>query len=109
LAGAVFAFRGDPKAILRGRVLAVLMLTAYHYAFGFSRTFGEADAYAISLLGKKGISTEPLADLFESLENVHRADPQHGLPRWMSNSMAYMSSHPASAERSARLRKAAKP
>jgi uncharacterized membrane protein YjgN (DUF898 family) len=40
LAGAVFDFLGDPKAILRGRVLAVVMLTAYHYAFGFSRTFG---------------------------------------------------------------------
>jgi uncharacterized membrane protein YjgN (DUF898 family) len=40
LAGAVFDFRGDPKAILRGRILAVIMLTAYHYAFGFSRTVG---------------------------------------------------------------------
>jgi uncharacterized membrane protein YjgN (DUF898 family) len=40
LAGAVFDFRGDPKAILRGRVLGVVMLAAYHYAFGFSRTFG---------------------------------------------------------------------
>jgi uncharacterized membrane protein YjgN (DUF898 family) len=40
LAGAVFDFRGDPKAILRGRVLGVVMLAAYHYAFGFSRAFG---------------------------------------------------------------------
>jgi uncharacterized membrane protein YjgN (DUF898 family) len=40
LAGAVFDFRGDPKAILRGRLLAVAMLAAYHYAFGFSITFG---------------------------------------------------------------------
>jgi uncharacterized membrane protein YjgN (DUF898 family) len=40
LAGAVFDFRGDPKAILRGRLLAVAMLAAYHYAFGFSVTFG---------------------------------------------------------------------
>jgi uncharacterized membrane protein YjgN (DUF898 family) len=40
LAGAVFDFRGDPKAILRGRLLAVVMLVAYHYAFGFSMTFG---------------------------------------------------------------------
>jgi Zn-dependent protease with chaperone function len=67
----------------------------------------EADACAIGLLGQKGISTAPLADLFESLEDAHQSDPQRDLPRWMSNSMAYMASHPASAERSARLRKAA--
>jgi uncharacterized membrane protein YjgN (DUF898 family) len=49
LAGAVFDFRGDPKAILRGRVLAVVMLVAYHYAFGFSRTFGVAVITALLL------------------------------------------------------------
>jgi uncharacterized membrane protein YjgN (DUF898 family) len=36
LAGAAFDFHGEAKAILRGRVLAVVLLTAYHYAFGFS-------------------------------------------------------------------------
>ena len=40
LAGASFDFDGDPKAILRGRVLAVALLAAYHYAFGFSLTVG---------------------------------------------------------------------
>jgi uncharacterized membrane protein YjgN (DUF898 family) len=40
LAGASFDFRGDPKAILRGRILAVLLLAAYHYAFGFSTRAG---------------------------------------------------------------------
>lgn len=40
LAGAGFDFRGDPKAILRGRILAVLVLGAYHYAFGFSLPAG---------------------------------------------------------------------
>ncbi|WP_426110038.1 YjgN family protein [Massilia sp. PWRC2] len=38
LGGAVFDFRGDPIAILRGRMLALVMLVAYHYAFGFSST-----------------------------------------------------------------------
>lgn len=38
LGGAVFDFRGDPKAILRGRILALVMLVFYHYAFGFSST-----------------------------------------------------------------------
>lgn len=40
LAGARFDFHGEPKAILRGRVLAVLLLAAYHYAFGISVTAG---------------------------------------------------------------------
>lgn len=45
LAGAVFDFRGNPLAILRGRLLAVVMLGAYHYAFGFSVTV------ALSIIG----------------------------------------------------------
>lgn len=40
LAGAAFDFHGDPKAILRGRVLAVVLLAAYQFAFGFSLVFG---------------------------------------------------------------------
>jgi uncharacterized membrane protein YjgN (DUF898 family) len=40
LAGASFDFRGDPRAILRGRILAVVLLVAYHYAFGFSLEAG---------------------------------------------------------------------
>jgi len=40
LAGAAFDFHGEARAILRGRVLAVVLLTAYHYAFGFSLVFG---------------------------------------------------------------------
>jgi uncharacterized membrane protein YjgN (DUF898 family) len=40
LAGASFDFRGSPAAILRGRLLAVVVLAAYHYAFGFSVVAG---------------------------------------------------------------------
>ena len=40
LGDAVFDFHGDPKAILKGRLVAVGLLAAYHYAFGFSRVFG---------------------------------------------------------------------
>jgi uncharacterized membrane protein YjgN (DUF898 family) len=50
LAGASFDFRGDPKAILRGRILAVIVLAAYHYAFGFSLKAGVATV-ALLLLG----------------------------------------------------------
>ena len=42
LAGASFDFRGNPTAILRGRILAVIVLAAYHYAFGFSIVAGVA-------------------------------------------------------------------
>jgi uncharacterized membrane protein YjgN (DUF898 family) len=47
LAGASFDFRGNPAAILRGRLLAVALLAAYHYAFGFSAVAG---AVTVSLL-----------------------------------------------------------
>jgi uncharacterized membrane protein YjgN (DUF898 family) len=40
LAGAAFDFRGNPLAILRGRLLAVALLGIYHYAYGFSLTTG---------------------------------------------------------------------
>ena len=40
LGDAVFDFHGDPKAILKGRLLAVGLLAAYQYAFGFSRVVG---------------------------------------------------------------------
>jgi uncharacterized membrane protein YjgN (DUF898 family) len=42
LAGAAFDFRGDPKAILKGRLLALCLAAAYHYAFGFSLAVGLA-------------------------------------------------------------------
>ena len=42
LAGAVFDFDGNPRAIFRGRVLAVVLLGAYQYAFGFSLAVGVA-------------------------------------------------------------------
>jgi Zn-dependent protease with chaperone function len=100
-AAASAALFGDFSAVAAG-VPAVLMNMQY------SREMEtEADTFAIELLGQKGISTEPLADLFDSLEDAHQADPRHDMPRWMSNSMAYVSSHPASQDRSERLRKAA--
>jgi len=40
LAGATFDFHGNPRAVLVGRLLSVLLLVAYHYAFGFSTSFG---------------------------------------------------------------------
>ncbi len=102
-AAASAALFGDFSAVAAG-LPAVLMNMRY------SREMeSEADGYAIALLKEKGISPAPLADLFESLEEVHQSDPGRRLPRWMNASMTYMSSHPASAERSARLRREALP
>jgi uncharacterized membrane protein YjgN (DUF898 family) len=49
LAGATFDFGGRPGAILKGRVLAVLLLATYNYAFGQSLTLGLAVAGALLL------------------------------------------------------------
>jgi predicted Zn-dependent protease len=102
-AAASAALFGDFSTVAAG-VPAVLMNMRY------SRQMeSEADGYAIALLKQKGISPAPLADLFESLEEVRQSDPALRLPRWMAVSMSYMSSHPASTDRSARLRGAALP
>jgi uncharacterized membrane protein YjgN (DUF898 family) len=47
LAGATFDFAGTAGAILRGRMLAVALLAAYHYAFGLSQAAGLAVALAL--------------------------------------------------------------
>ena len=39
LAGATFNFHGDPKVILRGRIVAAILLFLYHYVFGLSKNF----------------------------------------------------------------------
>lgn len=39
LDGVPFDFHGDPKTILRGRILAVFVLFIYHYLFGLSAIF----------------------------------------------------------------------
>lgn len=50
LGDAVFDFRGNPLAILRGRLVALVMVGAYHYAFGFST------AVALSILAVLAIA-----------------------------------------------------
>lgn len=50
LAGAVFNFHGEPLAILRGRLIAVILLFFYHYVFVISKTFAVL-IVALLLLG----------------------------------------------------------
>lgn len=39
LAGACFNFHGDPRIILRGRIIAAVLLFLYHYVFNLSKGF----------------------------------------------------------------------
>lgn len=60
-----------------------------------------ADDYAIARLHALHLPTAPLADLFEAME---RRPVKSGQPDWLPVRSTYLSSHPANAERSARLR-----
>lgn len=51
LDGDVFDFHGNPWAIFRGRVLAVVLLAAYTYSFDFSRDVGFATIVLLILVG----------------------------------------------------------
>jgi uncharacterized membrane protein YjgN (DUF898 family) len=51
LGGHVFDYHGEPVAILRGRILAVLLFTAYSWAFRFSRTAGLVTVFVLCVLG----------------------------------------------------------
>lgn len=72
----------------------------------------EADEFAIRQLRQKGISTLPMADLldwFEKRQEEIEAEDNAGLPGWLSSSGAnFLETHPLTAERTARLRAAAK-
>jgi Zn-dependent protease with chaperone function len=89
---------GDFSAVASG--LPVLLLN-----MRYSREMEtEADVYAIGLLKQKGLPTAPLADLFDGLEKQMANDPRRNMPSWLKVGVDFASSHPASAERSKRLR-----
>ena len=50
LAGAVFNFHGEAKTILRGRIVAVILLFFYHYLFTFSKKLA-LSLFILFLLG----------------------------------------------------------
>jgi uncharacterized membrane protein YjgN (DUF898 family) len=51
LAGHVFDYHGAPAAILRGRILAVILLAAYSWAFDISRSAGLVTIAVLCLIG----------------------------------------------------------
>ena len=70
----------------------------------FSRAMeNEADAYAIKMLTTQDMGTEGMADLFARLDHDSRED-QRELPAWMRATSSYLSTHPSTEQRIARLR-----
>lgn len=100
-AAASAAMFGDFSAVAAG-LPAVLM--NMHYSRDME---SDADGYAIDALRQRGISPVLLGKLFDSLEAASRASPERAMPSWMRVSADYVSSHPPSAERAARFRRAA--
>lgn len=97
------ALRGLLQASAVGALVAVWVgdvgsvataLPAFLLEARYSRDFErEADAYAAAVLAANGLGTQPLADLLARLE------ANHGGPRPRGGLVAYLSSHPATAER----------
>jgi len=61
----------------------------------------EADNYAVGVLHRNGLAPDALAATLEALERQHPVE--HHVPRWLSHSLSYLSTHPATTERIARL------
>jgi Zn-dependent protease with chaperone function len=89
---------GDFSAVTAG-VPAVLTQMQYSRAMEL-----EADDYAVGVLRRNGLEPEALAVALEALERQQPGEAD--VPRWLRQSMAYLSTHPATAERIARLRAA---
>ena len=51
LEGHAFDYHGDPRAILFGRIIALVLLAAYSFGFRFSRTAGLATVAVLLLVG----------------------------------------------------------
>jgi predicted Zn-dependent protease len=101
---ASMALFSDFSSVLAGAPALLLHLN-------FSRDLErEADIYAVGRLREAGISSLPLADLFEQLTTAGKdAEGGKGKPAWAPTDGDYFDSHPATAERIARFRGQLKP
>lgn len=102
-AAASAALFGDFSTVAAG--VPTVVMNA-HYS---RQMESDADSYALALLSQKGMPSAPLADVLDALERIGETDPSRNLPSWMRVTLSYVASHPASAERSARLRATALP
>lgn len=62
----------------------------------------EADDYAVAVLRRNGRAPDSLVNILQTLERQYPGAAR--LPRWLSHSLNYLSTHPATDERIARLR-----
>ncbi|GAA5019073.1 hypothetical protein GCM10025794_06560 [Massilia kyonggiensis] len=89
---------GDFSAVAAG-LPAVLTQMRYSRAMELG-----ADDDAVKVLRRNGLEPDALADALEALERAHPGENK--LPRWLKRSMGYLSTHPDTDERIARLREA---
>ena len=97
LAAALF---GDFSGV--ATVPAVLMRLSYS-----REAEAEADGFAIALMQKNGIPMLPLAELHERMERRFSDEGRKEGSSWLRDAGRFMTSHPGSRERAARLRAAA--
>ena len=86
---------GDFSAVAAG-LPAVLSQMEYTRAMEL-----DADSYAIEVLHHHRLSAQHFVDMLAKLEK--QSGEAANMPRWMKNAMGYLSTHPETAERSARL------
>ena len=86
---------GDFSAVAAG-VPAVLTQMQYSRAMEL-----EADAWAVDVLRRNGLGPEVLADALRDLERTHQGGGK--VPRWLKQTMTYLSTHPDTDERIERL------
>jgi Zn-dependent protease with chaperone function len=95
-------------AALFGDFSGVATLPAVVMRLSYSREAeAEADGFAIALMQKNGIPMLPLAALHERMEQRFSDDGQKEGASWVRDAARFMTSHPGSRERAARLRAAA--
>lgn len=97
------------SASLFGDFSGVASLPGVFASLSYSREMeAEADEYAIALMREKGISTLPLAGLFERLAYGPEEEDKKEAPSWLWEAAeSFLSSHPLDEARSERLRGAA--
>lgn len=98
--GASWALFGDFSAVASA-------LPALATNMKYSRAMEtEADDYAVDLLRAHDVPVAAYADVFDSLRRQLRGNglDENELPSWMRASLGFLSSHPTTTERIARLR-----